>query len=333
MAALVESPRVRVVDLRSISGEELTPLLEEEKTLWRDQLDWDFSASADLVIRFVSLQALSGYALLGANRVVGYSYYVTEDRKGLIGDVYVEPGFRSEQTEDMLLEATLEALLATPFVRRIESQLMMLRSPLERAFPQPRYLRAFRRQFMSAPLDRVATLPASSAARSLWFESWREERQDEVSQLIASAYQGHVDSEINDQYRSPSGARRFLQNIVQYPGCGAFFHPASLVAFDARTERICGVVLSSLVGEETGHITQICVSKEARGSGVGYELLRRCLLTMFEWGSKRVSLTVTSSNTRAIEMYQRMGFRILRQFSACVWDGFRSSSGLVSLMP
>ena len=41
--------------------------------------------------------------------------------------------------------------------------------------------------------------------------------------LIAAAYKGHVDATINDQYGSVTGARRFIHNIVQYPGCGRFF--------------------------------------------------------------------------------------------------------------
>jgi ribosomal protein S18 acetylase RimI-like enzyme len=95
--------------------------------------------------------------------------------------------------------------------------------------------------------------------------------------LIAAAYQGHVDSLINDQYRSVAGARRFLFNIVQYPGCGTFFKPASVAAFDRLTGRICGICLASLVMPYCGHITQICVAPWVRGAGVGYELLRQSL--------------------------------------------------------
>ena len=34
------------------------------------------------------------------------------------------------------------------------------------------------------------------------------------------------------------GARRFLYNIVQYPGCGSFFRAASHVAFDLDHVRL-----------------------------------------------------------------------------------------------
>ena len=44
--------------------------------------------------------------------------------------------------------------------------------------------------------------------------------QEEAAHVISAAYRGHVDSEINDQYRSIPGARRFVTNIVRFPGCG-----------------------------------------------------------------------------------------------------------------
>ena len=88
--------------------------------------------------------------------------------------------------------------------------------------------------------DAVARLREGRPTQPVWFDSWSERKQDEAATLIATAYRGHVDSEINDQYRSPAGARRFLMNIVQFPGCGAFFQPASYVAVDPGTGRLSG---------------------------------------------------------------------------------------------
>src|SRR5579862_3751883 len=78
-----------VVDLRDLSEEHLEPLLQEETEAWRTGLDWDFHPSADLVRRFVHLRALSGFALVTRGGVTGYSYYLAEEGKGLIGDFYV----------------------------------------------------------------------------------------------------------------------------------------------------------------------------------------------------------------------------------------------------
>jgi ribosomal protein S18 acetylase RimI-like enzyme len=139
--------------------------------------------------------------------------------------------------------------------------------------------------------------------------------------LISAAYSGHIDSRINDQYRSPGGARRFLFNIVQYPGCGTFFRPASYAAFETNGQ-LCGISLASLVSQRSGHITQICVSPSVRGTGIGHALLRQSLMTLRDMGCHAASLTVTAANESAVSLYERVGFHTIRQFSAYAWEGF-----------
>jgi ribosomal protein S18 acetylase RimI-like enzyme len=165
----------------------------------------------------------------------------------------------------------------------------------------------------------VRSLPARNPPE-ISITPWSESRQEETARLIGASYAGHVDGLINDQYRSAGGARRFLMNIVQYPGCGTFFGPASFAATDPRGRSLCGVSLASLVAHDVGHITQVCVLPSHRGSGLGYELVRRSLVALAEHGCRLVSLTVTASNQSAINLYQRMGFINRRDFAAFVWE-------------
>jgi ribosomal protein S18 acetylase RimI-like enzyme len=326
MAARLEpAPAVRtpdLVDLRTLSSAHLTALLDVETREWSEALDWDFGKSADLVRRFVDLRALSGGALVESGQAVGYSYFVIEEHKGLIGDLYVHPMYRTVENENRLLYAVLEGLVSGSQVRRIESQLMMILPDPARAIPGSDYLSTYERNFMLLDFDAVPLLPDKPARHRIHIDKWSDHHQDASAQLIAASYAGHLDSRINDQYRSLAGARRFLYNIVQYPGCGSFFRPASYVAFDLDRGWLCGLSLSSAVGPEAGHITQICVSPQVRGTGVGYELLRRSLMTLRDHGCRKVSLTVTAANREAIDLYERIGFRTIRKFSAYVWEGF-----------
>jgi ribosomal protein S18 acetylase RimI-like enzyme len=320
MAAWQESPEHLVVDLRKVSAADLTPLLDEETKVWRRELDWDFEPSAELVRRFVDMQALNGFALLEGARVIGYCYYIREEKKGLIGDLYVSERYRIVEREHALIEATLEALLRSSGVHRVEAQLLLLDSPLARKVPFASWFRAFPRRFLEATASKAVTL-AEHAPEGVSITPWTEARQDESARLVAAAYRGHVDSDINDQYRSPGGARRFLNNIVQYPGCGTFFGPASYAASDTKGA-LCGMSLASLVSDATGHITQICVTPAQRGKGVGYALLRRSMLALAAHGCHTVGLTVTSANTGAIRLYEQMGFTDRREFAAYVWDAW-----------
>src|ERR1700730_6990635 len=158
MAALSDAPLARIVDLRQLRAGDLDLLLDEETEIWRTTLDWDFRASANLVRRFLDMQALNGCALLMNGYPVGYCYFVSEERKGLIGDLYVMKEFVSMENESALLESVVELLIATPFVKRIESQLMMLRTGPAITLPQRRFARAHIRNFMEVDLDVVAHL-------------------------------------------------------------------------------------------------------------------------------------------------------------------------------
>lgn len=313
---------VQVVDLRRVRGREIEPVLEEEIRLWRDSLDWDFSASAELVLRFVNMKSLSGCGLYVNGRLEGYNYYITEEHKGMVGDMFLREEFRHQEFENALLSGALDALMGERGIRRVETQLMNLSSPLWRRLPYPLWLQVYPRTFMTKALSGGELAPGTGAGVVV-VGPWKEQWFEEGARLITAGYKGHVDSKINDQYRALPGSRKFLLNVIQYPGCGRFFAAGSLVAFRRDTGAPCGLILSSLVGPRTGHITQICVAPEARGYGVGYELLRQSLIELSRYGCQKVSLTVTSSNVPAIRLYERMGFRAEREFAAHVWEGWR----------
>jgi GNAT superfamily N-acetyltransferase len=314
-------PRGALIDLRDLQPEHLAPLLEEEVQAWSNGLDWDFRMSADLVRRFVQVRALNGFALLeGGVRttVAGYCYYVAEEGKGLIGDFYVREAARTVENENRLLEAVLESMWRTPGMRRVEAQMLMLSSHLNRPIPFPRWFRMFPRRFFEAPLTAGVFPPREPAGAII--VPWALSLSEEAARLIATSYSGHVDSQINDQYRSPSGALRFLANIVQFPGCGMFFAPASFAARDRGSGSLCGISLSSMVAPHVGHITQLCVAPSHQGRGVGYELMRRSLDALALQGCRSVSLTVTDANQSAVRLYENLGFRNRRDFAAFVWE-------------
>src|ERR1017187_6936532 len=277
------------------------------------------------------MRALSGFVLVDDGEAAGYAYYVLEEHKGLIGDLFVRDAFCSVENENRLLESVLGSLTAAPQIGRIESQLMMWHSA--GALPMPRHLSSFERNFMMLEMQRAALDPARrwghglvpalvQAASRVYIERWADQYQEPAAQLIAAAYHGHVDSLINDQYRSVAGARRFLFNIVQYPGCGVFPRPASFAAFEPEGGSLCGISLASLVAPDCGHVTQICVSPETRGTGVGHELMRQSLAALRGMGCRSASLTVTAANAGAVSLYERMGFHTGRKFSAFVWEGY-----------
>lgn len=313
-----------IVALRELVGRELDPLLLEETVEWKRELDWDFARSADLVRQFTDMRALTGFALLDRGEVAGYGYSVLEEYKGLIGDLYVRPAWRDGLTEARLFRAILAELIGTPNVRRVEGQLLLLDPAVGEALQRERCVEVRERllmRFPAASLGRPApAMAAGKAYGRFHIEPWNDHHHESAATTIALSYSDHMDSRINDQYRTVAGARRFIYNIVQFPGCGTFFKPGSYVAFDIATGWLAGLVLVSFVGDETGHITQLCVTPAARGRGLGYELLRQAVATLRMHGAKRISLTVTAGNVDAIRLYERCGFEEIRRFMAFVWE-------------
>jgi ribosomal protein S18 acetylase RimI-like enzyme len=323
MAALLHpSPGPEIVDLRRVSAPALEPLLQEETQTWRETLGWDFTRSANLVRRFLELRALQGLGLMEAGEAVGYGYCVIEEHKALIGDLFVRAAYRGAEPE--ILEALLQRLLRTERLERIEAQLMLLDAGLELPVLPGWPLQVYERSFMLLDFGSAPELDPRKPRPHVHIDRWSEGRQDAAAQLILSAYAGHIDASINDQYRTAAGARRFLYNIVQYPGCGAFLGSGSVAAFDTVRGRMCGMSLASLVAENAGHITQICVAPAERGTGLGQELLRQSLAVLRAAGCLTASLTVTSANMEAIRLYEKAGFRTVRRFRACVWEPGRA---------
>lgn len=319
-AAIQSGGRREIVPLRELVGRELEPLLIEEAIEWKRELDWDFSRSADLVHQFTDMRALAGFALLDRGEVAGYGYSVIEEYKGLIGDLYVRPAWRDGNAEARLFKALLADLIGTPNVRRVEGQLLLLDRAVGEALQRERCVEARERLLMSYPAAASPAMATGKAYGRFHIEPWNEHHHESAATAIALSYSDHLDSRINDQYRTVAGARRFIYNIVQFPGCGVFFKPGSFVAFDIATGSLAGLALVSFVGDETGHITQLCVTPAARGRGLGYELLRQAVATLRMHGAKRISLTVTAGNTDAIRLYERCGFAEVRRFSAFIWE-------------
>lgn len=307
--------------LDRLRGDDIAPLLAEEVAAWDQALNWDYRPSAELIDRFVRSEQLAGYALLLRGKPIGYVYLVFEDRKTTIGGLFVSAAYRTARNEDLLLEAALAELFKTPGVRRVQAQLMLLDNPMTRPYPRAEWMRRYQREFMQADLSAAAALEPVAPRHAVYFEPWTTLCIDETAGLIARSYEGHVDARINDLYCTPAGSRKFLENIVQYPGCGSFYQSGSFAARDSATRRLVGTIMASVVSPEFGHVTQVCVHPSVQGTGLGYELMRKSMVSMAERGFKRVSLTVTSANP-AIALYRRMGFVERSPFAALVWDGF-----------
>jgi ribosomal protein S18 acetylase RimI-like enzyme len=314
---------LEILDLRHFSSVDLRPLLDDEIKVWSTLLSWDYTGSAEMILRYVDAKILPGYAAIDRGRIFGYAFFVYEGNKGVIGDLFVANGGRlanPHEIESRLLLHVIETLQQSPGVHRVEAQLLVHEEGIvSRPFMEQGFHRHPRLFMVQSLAGR--SKPASSDNGDIELRLWSDQDHQAAAAVISTAYRGHVDADINDQYRTLSGSLRFLNNIVRFPGCGTFDPESSFVAIHKRTRSMIGLILCSRVRHDVGHVTQVCVLPEFRSHGLGELLLAATADNLRNRKFTSLSLTVTQANARAVELYLRLGFETRRVFDAFVWEG------------
>jgi ribosomal protein S18 acetylase RimI-like enzyme len=322
--------QLEILDLRHFSARQLRPLLTEEARVWKKRLRWDYESSSEVLLQYLDSRILPGFVALDRGRICGFTFCVYEGHKAVVGDAYAVAGEPEQalQITRRLLSHLLELLLHAPDIDRIESQMLLYDTgAIERSFLDAGFT-LYPRLFMEYDMP-SATRLALDGKRSglpeyIELAEWTGSSYQPVAELIHASYANHIDSRINDQYRSLHGSMRFLHNIVRFPGCGVFEAGASWVLRDKRTDGLAGVVLCSRVAPDVAHITQICVAQAYRGRRLGRVLLEHCMAHLASVGFSAITLTVTAANTSAVRLYEDLGFFVKHRFDAMVLEKKRA---------
>ena len=314
---------VEILDLRHFSSDDLRSLLDEEVEMWGEGLAWDYRGSSEMILRYVDAKILPGYAAVERGSLVGYAFFVYEGSKGVIGDLFVSPRRGDgKAVEGRLVNHVIETLQQSPGVHRVEAQLLTHQTgELAEPFLASGFQR-YRRLFLCLNVHSSSAAPSSPiSVDQVQIRRWTENDYQHAAGVITAAYRAHIDSEINDQYRTAAGSMRFLNNIVRFPGCGVFDPEASFVAIHQPTSALIGLILCSRVRDDVGHVTQVCLVPEHRGQGLGEALLDYTCGALRRRRFNLLTLTVTEANHRAVDLYRKLGFETRRVFDALVWEG------------
>lgn len=320
-------PPYEILDLRHFSSRELAPVLNAESSYWLNHLHWDYHSSTRLLNQYLDARSLPGYVAARDGKPLGYSYFVYEESKAVLGDVFAttqdsENGNEQDShcIEARLLNHVFETLFASPGMDRIESQLLVHASGVHTHLFEQAGFKIYPRLLMVRSLQGPRLVPVVKLPAGLELRAWRDEDLHPAGRLIAEAYRGHLDSVINNQYRSTHGSLRFLHNIVRYPGCGVFTPNVSQVIVERSSRELVAMLLCSRISAESGHITQICVHPQYRRKGLASLLLSVAASGFVLQGATELSLTVTAGNQEAVQLYRSDGYEVKHQFDAAVWE-------------
>src|ERR1700688_1354810 len=119
-----------------------------------------------MILRYVDAKILPGYAAIERGRIFGYTFFVYEGSKGVVGDLFVTNGNRlpnPRQVELRLLTHVIETLQQSPGIHRVEAQLLAHEAG---AVARPFLEQGFQRHprlFMELPLEAQAAAKVTAS--------------------------------------------------------------------------------------------------------------------------------------------------------------------------
>ncbi len=310
-------PELMIVPIGQADQRLLTSLMDVEVQAWISELKWDFTPVRAILSSFIAQNLLPGYVALRGNNAVGYGYYLTCHSKGIIGTVFVPKSDVQQETADGILAQAIGALKERENIRRVEAQIMPLHNVNLTAGFTRHGFQCHTRYFME--LDLGSRAPRARQSEGAAVMRWNPARLALAAAVTQQSYCGETDALICEDYRTRAGCENYLHSLVENPGCGIFLPEASFMAVDERGEP-CGLIIGSRISGSGGMIPQIAIHPAYQGRGLGGLLMGRALDQFRALGMRTVGLTVTKKNRRAFEWYQRLGFRIRKEFGAYVWE-------------
>ncbi len=306
-----------VISLSAVDPKQLADLMSEEESSWLDELGWDFGPVRRILTGFIQQNLLPGYVAQRAGRAVGYAYFLMHKQKGIVGSLFASADYNPQEVAEEILGLVIEGLKAGENIRRIEAQIMPFHHVnLTAAFTRHGF-RIYPRYFLELDLD-LGSWRRNSNPNSRIIP-WTGSLLPLLGEVLQSSYMNEIDAVLCDDYRSLEGCENYLRSLMDNPGCGTYMPDASFIGLDEHGKP-GGFVLASRIRLGGGMIPQIAISPVQQGHGMGNDLMQQALSAFRSLGLRTVSLTVTKKNYRAFEWYQRLGFRIRKEFGAYLWE-------------
>ena len=144
------------------------------------------------------------------------------------------------------------------------------------------------------------------------FVPWNEALVDVHARAKFRSFRDEIDALVFPCLGSFEGCRRLMREIRNKPGF--LPHATWLIAFGRSPEDLqwCGTIQGVAAPGGNGLIQNIGVVPGHRGLGLGKCLIEQAIQGFRRHGLRVASLEVTADNSRAVRLYQRLGFRRAR---------------------
>ena len=167
------------------------------------------------------------------------------------------------------------------------------------------YFRRYRMEIdLSEPL-----LPQPAMPADYRLTPWNERLLEVHAQTKFECFRSEMDANVFPSLSTRDGCRRLMTEIT----CRGSFVPEATWLLEhwpagSRRPQACGTI-QGVAEEKVGAIQNVGVTPPHRGLGLGSVLLWHSLAGFQAAGIGRVFLEVTSQNSGACRLYERLGFR------------------------
>jgi ribosomal protein S18 acetylase RimI-like enzyme len=312
----------RIIPMGEADLAGLDALFDEQCREWLGLLRWDYTGPNRLVRQVARQRDLTGFVAVSGGRAIGFAYYIVENNRCSIGDIYVTKGWRGAGVDRQLVAAILDALDSGPRLRRIESQCVSIDNDGASELFVARGFERFDRYYMMRELaqdesDGATTTNTRSVRPAadgddadLIIRAWQEADFPQAARVIHQSYQGRTDSRINSQYMTEEGCAELLAILTDHLWCGDFLPHVSRIAARRGGRRL----VASRIAPRVGHVGQLSVHHAYQGQGLGRRLLAGVLHEFAQYGFNAATLAVTGINRPALRLYEATGFRCIHSF-------------------
>jgi hypothetical protein len=230
--------------------------MREEEQVWLHDLGWDYSPVSQILAAFMNQKLLPGYVAVRNQEAVGYTYFLMNNAKGLIGSIYVRKMDCSQEITDELLSMTISGLKDRPRIKRVESQIMPFNNLDVTEIFCKNGFRHFPRHYLNLDLNTFSGKRKSASQGRI--VPWDYSNLEDAAKIISASYKNKTDAEICMDYRTVSGCENYLHSIIRDPGCGFFMPETSFISLDDKNKP-CGLILGCRISDGIGMVSQIAV--------------------------------------------------------------------------
>lgn len=169
-----------------------------------------------------------------------------------------------------------------------------------------RYFKRYRMKFDC----RQTSIPDPVLPSGFSWVPWSMELLEAHALVKSECFRNEVDASIFPCLGNLAGCRKLMWDISGQPN----FLPAATWLIQHPSDfpgpRFCGTIQGMTRAFRIGAIQNVGITTDCRGLGLGKSLVARALIGFAEFGVQRVYLDVTAANIPAVNLYERIGFRI-----------------------